>query len=296
MIRPEVLEKLCCPSCTNAPVTLGSGRHPELVCEQCGHHYPIVDGIPDMVAPDREPNPGSYRTETLANVIAGVYDFVAPIMSLAIWRCSPLRYVDHENRALGRAQGGVYLAAPIGTGVTLAPVVAPHHDALILGVDKSWNMLFKAKKRLEDISANVQLIRADCNQLPIRDGAVRSLQSLNGLHGFTDRSATLEEFHRCLEDDGFFSGSSLIRAQTDVADAFLERYERYGIYPMLRSPEYLLQEVRSSAFEKVHFETYGAVMFFSGEKTDAVSTTDETGEADETDEPTEQPEPTAKAV
>ena len=268
MIQPEVLDKLCCPSCADTPVTLGSGRRPDLVCQDCGHHYPIVEGIPDMVAPDRQPHPASYRTETLANVIAGVYDFVAPLMSMAIWRCSPLRYIDHENRALGRARSGVYLEAPVGTGLALAPVVTDDHDAIIIGVDKSWNMLLKAQKRFENLPVDVQLIRADCDHLPLKSGAVRSLQSLNGLHGFSDRAATLREFYRCLEDDGFFSGSALVRAQTDVADAFLERYERYGIYPMLRSPEFLLQEMRSSDFEQVHFETYGAVMFFSGEKTD----------------------------
>ena len=266
MIRQEVLEKLCCPSCGGSTLTLGSKRRPTLECPDCQAHYPIIDGIPDLVAPDHTPTPGSYRTETFSNVIAGVYDLVAPVMSVAIWRCSPLHYVDHENRALGRAGDGVYLEAPIGTAVALAPVLADHHEALIIGVDKSWNMLEKAKKRLDKVGAHYQLIRADYGNLPLKDGSVRSLQSLNGLHGFTDRAAALAEFRRCLEDGGFFSGSTLVRAQTDVADAFLERYERYGIYPMLRSPEFLLQEVRSSTFGNVRFETYGAVMFFSGEK------------------------------
>ena len=266
MIEPQILEKLCCPSCHDSGLELGSRQRPDLVCQGCDHRYPIIEGIPDLVAPDKAPNPGNYRTETLANVIAGVYDFIAPVMSMAIWRCSPLRYVDHENRALGRASGGVFVEAPIGTGLALAPVVAEHHDALIIGIDKSWNMLFKAQKRLEKIPADYQLIRADYTNLPLQDGVADSFQTLNGLHGFTDRCGALEEFHRCLADDGFFSGSSLVRAQTDVADAFLERYERYGIYPMLRSPEFLLQEVRTTNFDEVHFETYGAVMFFTGEK------------------------------
>lgn len=264
MIRREVLELLQCPSCYGPELTLGSGRRPDLVCTDCQTRYPIVRGIPDLVAPNNSHDPGSYRTETLSNVIAGVYNIVAPIMSLAIWQCSPLRYVDHENRALGRANGGVYLEAPVGTAIALAPVVAPHHDALILGVDKSWKMLFKARRRLRKVGANFQLIRADCANLPLKSGTIKSLQSLNGIHGFTDRMAALTEFHRCLEQDGFFSGSALVRAQTDVADAVLERYERYGIYPMLRSPEFLLQEVRSARFDDVRYETYGAVMFFTG--------------------------------
>ncbi len=272
MIHPEVLEKLCCTSCGETELTLGSRRRPDLECHGCGTRFPIVEGIPDLVAPDEAPNPGSYRTETLENVIAGVYDFVAPVMSLAFWRCSPLRYVDHENRALGRAQGGVYVEAPIGTGVALAPVVAPHHDALIIGIDKSWNMLFKAQKRLRNISADFQLIRADYHNLPLQTGTVRSLQSLNGLHGFPDREGALSEFNRCLEEEGFFSGSALVRAKTDVADAVVIRYERYGIYPMLRCPEYLLQQIRATYFDDVRFETHGAVMFFTGQKHDQAAT------------------------
>ena len=268
MIQKEVLDLLQCPSCGGPELTLGSARRPDLICQSCETRYPIVRGIPDLVAPDNSPQPGSYRTETLANVIAGVYNFVAPVMSLAIWRCSPLRYVDHENRALGRASDGVYLEAPIGTGIALAPIVANHHDALILGVDKSWKMLFKAQKRLRSIPTNFQLIRADCENLPLKNQTVRSLQSLNGLHGFTDRIAVLSEYHRCLEEAGFISGSSLVRAQTDMADAVLERYERYGIYPMLRSPEFLLQELRSASFDNIRFETHGAVMFFAGDKGD----------------------------
>lgn len=266
MIRRDILDLLQCPACAGPELTLGSGRRPDLVCGSCDAHYPIVNGIPDLVAPEATPAPGTYRTETLANVIAGVYDVVAPVMSMAIWRCSPLRYIDHENRALGRARGGVYLEAPIGTGVALAPCIAPYHDVTVLGVDKSWKMLFQAQKRLKKTGASFQLIRADVNALPIKSGAVRSLQSLNGLHSFTDRVGALREFHRCLEPEGYVSGSTLVRAQTDMADAVLERYERYGIYPMLRSPEFLLQEVGAASFEGMHFETHGAVMFFAGQR------------------------------
>ena len=274
MIEPQILDHLRCPSCRQGRLELGARRRPDLVCRECDTRYPIVDGIPDLIAPEREPTPGRYRTESLENFIAGVYDFVAPIMSMAIWRCSPLRYVDHENRALGRAQGGLYVEAPIGTGVALAPVVADYHDTLIVGIDKSWNMLYKAQRRLRKLAAPFQLVRADYHALPLATGAVQSLQSLNGLHGFMDRVAVLDEFHRCLADDGFFSGSALVRAQTDVADALIERYERHGIYPMLRSPEYLLQQVRGAHFHDVHFETHGAVMFFDG-RPDAQGTSDE---------------------
>ncbi|MBA2662595.1 MAG: methyltransferase domain-containing protein [Bradymonadaceae bacterium] len=264
MISTEVLDVLQCPGCQGA-LFIGAARRPELVCEACETQYPIVDGIPDLVARQPTPMPGNYRTETLSNAIAGIFDYVAPVLSMAIWRCSPLLYVDLENRALGRANGGVFLEAPIGTGVTLSPVVAPYHDVQILGIDKSWKMLHQAAKRFKDVNARVQLIRADYERLPLKTGSVQSLQSINGLHVFTDRVITLKEFNRCIEPGGHISGSALVRSQEDVADVFLERYERYGIYPMLRSPQFLVQEMATVPFNDVRFSTHGAVMFFTSQ-------------------------------
>ena len=210
------------------------------------------------------PEPGLYRTETLSNLIAGIYDMTAPAMSLAVWRCSPLRWVDSENRALGRANGGVYLRAPISTGLVLDHTLASYHDVLVLGVDRSWNMLRRAAKRLEHTTHPVQLIRVDYARLPFRPGAIDSMQSFNGMQIFQKRIETLREFARCLKPGGHLSGSTLIRGQEYLADAVLDRYERYGFYPMLRTAEYLLKDFEEAGLGDIHFETHGAVMFFSG--------------------------------
>ncbi len=47
LIAAELLEIMQCPLCAG-------GLHeehepPSLVCDQCGHRYPVIDGIPDMV-------------------------------------------------------------------------------------------------------------------------------------------------------------------------------------------------------------------------------------------------------
>jgi hypothetical protein len=49
---PSVVDRLACPSC------LGVLRLDErsLVCVGCGRVYPVVDGIPALIA-EREPNP-----------------------------------------------------------------------------------------------------------------------------------------------------------------------------------------------------------------------------------------------
>jgi ubiquinone/menaquinone biosynthesis C-methylase UbiE/uncharacterized protein YbaR (Trm112 family) len=263
MLSKTILDLLQCPSCGDLHLQIGSGRRPALVCLGCQRCFPIVDGILDMTPPDKVSAPGNYRTETLSNLIAGVYDLVVPLMSLGVWRCSPLRYVDMANHAVGRANGGLLVAAPIGTGAPLDRVLADYHDLTIIGVDNSWKMLKKASKRFASCGKRIQLIRTSFEHLPFRDGVVQSLYSPNGLHAFGDRVATLQEFARCLDEDGFLAGSALVRGQEGVADTLLDRYERYGVYPLLRTAEFLASELREAPLDEIHFATYGAVMFYS---------------------------------
>ena len=267
MISQEILRLMRCPACHHADLQLTARRHPSLECVKCRHTYPIVDGILDMVLPEEVPSPGQYRTEGLFNFIAGFYDVVAPAMSMAIWRCGPMHWVDSENRALGRANGGVYLKAPLGTGLVLDRVLAPYHEVTILGVDRSWKMLEQAAKRFEKLKTHhtLQLIRADYENLPFRPNAVDAIQSVNGIQAFPKRVEALKEFKRCVRHGGYLSGSSLIRGQEALADTTLARLERYGVYPMLRTAEFLLRDFQHAKLRQIEFETHGAVMFFAGE-------------------------------
>jgi uncharacterized protein YbaR (Trm112 family) len=49
---PSILDQLACPACLGG-LTLDESK---LVCGQCGRAYPIVDGIPVLIA-GREGNP-----------------------------------------------------------------------------------------------------------------------------------------------------------------------------------------------------------------------------------------------
>ena len=265
MITRDVLELMRCPHCLGPQLQWSSGRMAALVCTSCDTHYPIIDGIPDMTPPSTRPEPGHYRSRVLLNLVANVFDTGAPLMSMALWKCSPLRFIDSENRALGRANRGVYLKAPIGTGLVLDKVMAPHHDVTILGVDESWEMLRKASKKLNPNQGHVHLMRVDYTRLPFKSATVDATQSLNGLHTFTDRGAVMTEFLRCTKPDGFLSGSTLIRGHEAMVDATLERMERYGVYPMLRTFEFYHKEFGDLGIDHALFESHGAVMFFSAQ-------------------------------
>lgn len=267
MIERTLLDILACPLCGGEELHYGGSRHPSLVCDDCGQVYPIVDGIPDFVT-EVATVPGSYRTETLYDAIAGVYDLAAPVMSLSVWNCDPLRYVDSENRALGRANGGLFLEIPIGTGLVLDKVLANYHDVRVIAIDTSWRMLRRAQKRLARHDHSIQLLRARPTHLPLRRNVIDSVQSLNGLHAFTNRSAVVSEMARVARPGGFMSGALLVRGERLSADLVLERFERYGVFPLLRTAPYVVEELRSSHVDDLHWETHGAALFYSGSSGD----------------------------
>ncbi|MDX9720699.1 MAG: methyltransferase domain-containing protein [Myxococcota bacterium] len=270
MIRSHFLELLQCPACRLAgregELRLSVTRRPELLCLSCEESYRIIDGIADMVPRLGPQRVKAYRTETLNNLIASSYDFSLPLMSLSAWKCDPLRFVDWTHFALGRAQGGFHLSLPVATGGLLAHVWAPHHNAKVVAVDLSWNMLRQAKRRLSKLDMELLMVRADVDRLPFREGVFRSILSLNGLHGFDERVRGLDEFYRVLDSDGMLAGSTLIRGRGRIADWVLDFYERNGVSPMLRSREYVFSELNRQPDVRVLHQTHGAVLFFSVER------------------------------
>ena len=266
MIHSELLNILVCPSCdaTDRELRLGGGRRPELICSACEARYPVVDGIPDMV-PAGPQRVKLYRTETLDNLIASTYDVAFPAMSALGWRCSPVRFVDWTNMTLGRAAGGYHLSLPVATGKHIQHSWGPHRDARVVAVDMSWKMLRRAKHNLEHNNISSMVVRADVENLPFRGGTFRSVLSINGLHAFDKRENALSELLRMVEPGGMLGGSTLIRNRERIAEWILDAYERYGISPMLRSADYVVAELEALGNVSVHFESYGAVMFYTVE-------------------------------
>lgn len=267
MVTREILDIIRCPSCRADAIGIGGRRHPELQCGDCGAVYPVVDGIADLT-PRHEGKPvRHYRTESLYNAIAPVFDYAFPVMSLLVWHCPPLRYVDWAHRAVGRATGGKLLVHPVGTGFVLGHVQSPHTQFPVVAVDVSWRMLRRAKERFERAGhENITLIRAEPEHLPLAEDSFRCVMSFNGLNGFYDRGRALSEMVRVGEPHCWMAGSALCRGLERSADRVLSRYERWGVYPILRSREFLIKEL-SQAFgvERIQFETHGAVVYYLAE-------------------------------
>jgi uncharacterized protein YbaR (Trm112 family) len=49
MISKDLLEILACPACDDRPPVREDEETQSLVCDACGRHYPVRDGIPVML-------------------------------------------------------------------------------------------------------------------------------------------------------------------------------------------------------------------------------------------------------
>ena len=287
MLRKEILEVIICPTCRADAIGIGGGRYPEPRCGECGATYSFVKGILDLAPRQDGERIRPYRTGALYDAIARWYDLAAPAMSMAVWNCPPLRYVDWAYGAVGRAKGKRLLVNPVGTGLLLRHVYSVHTDFPIVGVDISWRMLRRAQRRFERSGIeNVALIRADPGNLPFADGAFGAIMSMNGLNGFHDRAKALAEMARTLEPGATIAGSSICRGLRRTADFMLSRYERWGVFPILHSRDFLIAELADAFGDpNVRFATHGAAVFFMAtgrlDPTEPVTTENDESEAAE---------------
>ena len=252
---------LQCPTCSHDTLSIDGDS---LGCEACGSRYPIVDGIPDLT-PTAEQTPDPYRAETLSSALARVYDKILPVMSRALWRCPPLRFVDWAHMVAGRARGGVHLALPINTGRLYQHIWGEHMaDTTVVGVEQSWDMLRRARKNLRRAGVhNPLLVRALPHRLPFKPFVFDSVSSFNGVHAFTHRDLAWREMKRVSAPGGLVAGSTLLREPGRVTNGVLNFYERKGVMPMPHSKDFVVAELGDLADHTWSHETYGAVMFFS---------------------------------
>jgi arsenite methyltransferase len=134
----------------------------------------------------------------------------------AVW-ASRLGSMFYDNaQALARRFGGVWqlpldwlsipaggVALDVGSGpgnVTAQLARAAGPDGLALGVDISEPMLTRAVNA--QAGPNVGFLRADAQQLPLRDDTVDAVTSLAVLQLIPDPSATLAEMARVLKPGG----------------------------------------------------------------------------------------------
>lgn len=183
---------------------LAEGR---LRCEGCARHWPITDGMPDLVP--------EARLSATDRTMRTVYEWIAPLHDPATRVLLPVLQGDSEDATrsahtrrleldrLVPAEPGAparILDVGVGSGGNLPWVLdaVPAGIGLDLwGVDISLAMLRHCRDRLAgDGRAAVRLLLADGHALPFADASFDRVYNVGGIGGYGDPRRALAELGR----------------------------------------------------------------------------------------------------
>jgi SAM-dependent methyltransferase len=189
--------------------------------------YPFVGGIIDFCPASQDRIAGSYdRVASRYDPYVTATSAFMKALSKIIWG-----WAD-DNDLMGQVLSllpdpfdGVLLDVPVGTGVFMADLYRRCPQATIIGVDSSTNMLYRAQARFREHGlSNVHLLRADAAHLPLRDGTVDVVLSMNGWHAFAEKQRTTSEMRRVLRKDGTLVACGYIRGARWLSDWFIRHF------------------------------------------------------------------------
>jgi len=161
-----------------------------LCCPQCDVEYPVVEGIPILLDPDRSSDPYNVAEQQQWDVQAKDYEAA---------RAKDLVYQAGIRSAvanLGARSGDRILDAGCGTGLTVRSYQRP--GVRTAAVDLSLQSLLYLKHRLP-VSDTVDLICGDLTALPFVEGAFDKVLCANTLQQLPDarhRSGAVAELAR----------------------------------------------------------------------------------------------------
>ena len=149
-----------------------------------GRVYPIREGIPLFVSSLSGSN---LKHQSLYDRIAPVYDATDAL------RRSFLRWPALQQEAVRELElepGARLLEIACGTGASLAYLPA---DIDYFGIDISWNMLNRCRKRLRKRSRSGLLFQGEACRLPFSAGIFDCVMHVRGINQFNSMERALHE-------------------------------------------------------------------------------------------------------
>ena len=190
-ILPALTEILCHPV-TGHSVTY-RGTHFQ---SENGDRFPIIDDVP-VFKPDQTTL--RHRLwEWVYNRIAFSYDFGVRLAWQLPLGGAPLSRESYLPE-INVKPGDRVLEAAVGTGDNLLALPA---DARYVGIDLSFRMLQRCKRKLEAAGRAAGLIQADMNALPFIQGSFDTVLHVGGLQFMSQPAVGVREMHRVTRPGG----------------------------------------------------------------------------------------------
>ncbi len=153
---------------------------------------------------------------------------------------------DRAIERLDVRSGDRVLDLGFGGGLTFAPLWA--YGASVVGIDRAGDMVAAARTRFaaEVAAGRLELHAGEVTRLPLADGAVDRVLTVNTVYFWRDLGAAFGEVHRVLAP-----GGRLVVAIRDVA--VMQRLDP-AVFT-LRRPDEVAAAVRAAGFAQADVET-----------------------------------------
>jgi SAM-dependent methyltransferase/uncharacterized protein YbaR (Trm112 family) len=228
MLEP-ILAYMRCPKCAGTNLRADTSG---VSCRSCKARYPLCDGILDLIGDDAREVITPFQRAMQAPLVVSVYE--------SFWRrlgyfVASSRPFEKEVQTILRLQRGRQtervLDLACGTGVFTRPL-ARQARGIVVGLDLSWPMLFRARRLLErEGLQNIVLMRGTAFRLPFIASTFRYINCCGALHLFDQPESALKEIERVLHPEGYLSVQTAIRPEHSGGIAYLlERLIRFGFF------------------------------------------------------------------
>ena len=219
------------------------------------------------------PREGGATAGRFEGLYGGLYDRV--IQADRVRRFAPLAYgpagpvvhldafvdrVVDGTKGAGRGRVPLLLDVPSGGGTLLPRLADAAFRGRVIAADLGTAMLRRAAGQADRSGLDVALLRADAQELPLRDGSVDAAVSLNGLHVRPEPHRYLRELGRVIRPGGRLFLITLVTGGTRRGDLIIGAGSLTGILPgppPRRAA--LLRQVHEAGFREVQ-ELGGAAL------------------------------------
>ena len=170
-------------------------------------------------------------------------------------------------RAIGAVpDGGTILDAPCGGGLAFREL-RPDQRVRYVALDLSRGMLALARREAERRGlAQVELVRADVEDMPLDDGLAELTLSMNSLHSVASPERAIAELARCTAPGGRVVGSMLVLGAGRRQDRALRHAMRNGTGGPAGRTADLERWLAGAGLEDVRVGASGAIAVFEARR------------------------------
>lgn len=162
-----------------------------LLASESGRRFPVRDGIPNFLE-DADLEGPNRRYQRLYDRMAAFYD--ASTWLYALWtRTGEVARRREYLQHLEVERADRVLEVSVGTGANLELLPA---GAWFFGLDISWGMLRRCRRRARRRGLRLELFQGAAERLPFRDRTFDSVLHVGGINFFSDRARAVTEMVR----------------------------------------------------------------------------------------------------